>query len=139
MVVECLGGQLGMEFAGLAIHAWAVVVVDAIGDIAGLLDLGEHDAATDGMYTACREVEDIASLDLMVGKDLCDASVLNPLLIFIRGNVLLETGIEMGAFFRLDDIPHLGLAHLAMFALCHLIIGMYLDAQVALGIDELHQ
>ena len=26
-----------------------------------------------------------------------------------------------------------------MFALCHLVIGMYLYAQVALGIDELHQ
>lgn len=30
-------------------------------------------------------------------------------------------------------------AGLAMFALCHLVIGMDLDTQIALGIDELDE
>ena len=45
----------------------------------------------------------------------------------------------MSTFVCLDDIPHLGLAHLAVYTLSHLVVGMHLDAQVALGIDELDQ
>ena len=42
----------------------------------------------------------------------------------------------MGAGVGLDDVPHLRLAHLAMYPLCHLVVRVDLDAQVALGIDE---
>ena len=139
VVVEGLGGEFGVELAGLAIHARTIVVVDAIGDIGGLLDLGEEDAATDGMDTTGREVEDIAGLDLMVGKDLGDGTVFYALLVFIGGYGLFEAGIEGGAGGGLDDVPHLGLAHLAMDALGHLVIRVHLDAEVTLGIDELDQ
>ena len=53
--------------------------------------------------------------------------------------MLLEACIKVGIGGGLDDIPHLGLTHLAMFTLRHLVVGMYLDAQIALGIDELDQ
>ena len=136
VVVEGLGGQFGVQFAGFAVHAGAVVVVDAIGDVAGLLDLGEEDATTDGMNTTGREVEDITGLDLMVGKDLGDSTVFYAFLVLIGGYGLLEAGIEVGSRVCLDDVPHLRLAHLAMDALGHLVIGMHLDAEVTLGIDE---
>ena len=139
MVVEGLGGEFGMELAGLAIHAWAVVVVDAIGDITALLYLCEEDAATDGMDTTGREVEDITGLDLMVGKDLGDGTVFYAFLVFIGGYGLFEAGIEVGTGVGLDDVPHLRLAHLAMDTLGHLVVGMDLDAEVATGIDELDQ
>jgi len=139
MVVEGLGGQFGVEFAGLAVHAGAVVIEDAIGDVAGLLDLGEEDAATDGMDTTSREVEHIAGLDLMVGKDLGDGTVFYAFLVFIGGYGLLEAGIEVGAGVGLDDVPHLRLAHLAMYPLCHLVVRVDLDAEVTLGIDELDE
>ena len=137
--VKGLSGEVCMQLAGLAVHAWAIVVENAVGDIRGLLDFSQQDAATDGMDSACREVEDIACLYLMVGQDFCDRSVLYPLLVFIGCDILFEAGIEVGAFIGLDNIPHLGLAHLAMEALCHIVVGMDLDAQVALGINELHQ
>ena len=139
MEVEGLGGEFGVEFAGLAVHAGAVVVEDAVGDVAGLLDLGEEDATTDGMDTAGGEVEDIAGLDLMVGEDLGDGAVFYAFLVLIGGYGLLEPGIEVGAWVGLDDVPHLGLAHLAMDSLGHLVVGMDLDAEVALGIDELDE
>ena len=139
MEVEGLGSKFGVEFAGLAVHAGAVVVEDAVGDVAGLLDLGEEDATTDGMDTAGREVEDIAGLDLVVGEDLGDGAVFYAFLVLIGGYGLLEAGIEVGARVGLDDVPHLGLAHLAMDTLGHLVVGMDLDAQVATGIDELDQ
>ena len=128
-----------MQFAGLAVHAGAVVVEDAVGDVTGLLDLGEEDATADGMDTAGGEVEDIAGLDLMVGEDLGDGAVFYTFLVFIGGYGLLESGIEVGAGVGLDDVPHLGLAHLAMDTLGHLVVGMDLDAEVATGIDELDE
>ena len=139
MVVEGLGGEFGVELAGLAVHAGAVVVEDAVGDVAGLLDLSEEDTATDGMDTTGREVEHIACLDLMVGQHLGDGTVFYAFLVLIGGYGLLEAGIEVGAGVGLDDVPHLRLAHLAMYPLCHLVVGVHLDAEVALGIDELDQ
>ena len=139
MEVQGLGSQSCVELTGLAIETRAVVVEDAIGDIRGLLDLSEEDAPTDGVHTTGREVEDIARLDLVVGKDLGDGAILNAPLVFVGGNLLFEARIEVGTRVGLDDIPHLGLAHLAMFALGHLIVGVHLNAQVALGIDELDQ
>lgn len=139
MEVEGLGGEFGMELAGLAVHAGAVVVEDTVGDVTGLLDLGEEDATTDGMDTTGREVEYIAGLDLMVCEDLGDGAVFYAFLVLIGGYGLLEAGIEVGAWVGLDDVPHLRLAHLAVDALGHLVVGVDLDAQVALGIDELDQ
>ena len=139
MVVEGLGSQGGMQLTGLAVHARTVVVVDAVGDVAGLLDLGQQDATTDGMNSTGREVEDVASLYGVVGQDFGDGAVLHTLLVFVGRYLLLETSIEVGSLVGTDDIPHLALAHLAVLTLCHLIVGVYLDAQVFLSVDELDQ
>lgn len=60
MIVESLGGEFCMQFPGFAIHTGTVVIVDPVGHVGGLLYLGQHDTATDGMGTACREIEHIA-------------------------------------------------------------------------------
>ena len=139
MVVEGLGSQFGMEFTGLAIHARTVIVVDAIGDIAGLLDLRQENACTDGMNTTGREVEDIARGNLVTCQHLGDGMVLYAFLIFFGGHLATETGIEIATRLSIEDVPHLALTHLTMDALCHLVVGMHLDAEVFLGIDELNQ
>ena len=134
--VEGLGCQGGMELAGLAVHAGAVVVEDAVGDVGGLLDFCEQDAATDGVDAASGEVEHVACLNLVVGEDLGDAAVLYALLVLVGGDVLLEAGIEVGAWVSLDDVPHLGLAHLAVEALRQGIVGVDLYAEVFFCINE---
>ena len=75
----------------------------------------------------------------MPGQYLCDAAVGNASFILFRGDAVLETGIQVAARGGVDDIPHLAFPHLAVFALGHLVVGMHLDTQVLLGIDELHQ
>ena len=139
MKVEGLGCQVCMQRTGLAIHARTVVVENAVGDIARLLDLGQEDAATDGMDTACGEIEDIARLDLVVGKDLSDSAISDATVVFFQGYLQFETGIEMRPFIGPDDIPHLRLTHLTMQPPRHVVVGMDLDAQVALRINELDQ
>ena len=108
--VNGLGSQLGMELAGLAVKTGTVVVEDAVGDIGGLLYLDQTDAATDGMNTTGGEVEDIAFMDFMLGKDLGDGAVVDTLFIFPGGYLLPETGIETGTGLCIEDIPHLGLS-----------------------------
>lgn len=53
-VVNDIGGQFGMQLAGVAVGVVAVVVVDAVGDIGGLLDLGDKTPFADGMYQSGR-------------------------------------------------------------------------------------
>lgn len=69
MKVDGLGCQFGMEFTRLPIKSKTIVIVDAIGDIAGLLYLGQTNATTDGMNTTGRKIEDITLLYFMLGKD----------------------------------------------------------------------
>ena len=106
-IVDGLGSQLGMELAGLAVKTGTVVVEDAVGDIGGLLYLDQTDASTDGMYTSGGEVEDIALVDFMFGKDLGDGAVVDTLFIFLWGYLLSETGIETGTGLGIEDVPHL--------------------------------
>ena len=99
-----------MELAGLAVETGTVVVEDTVGDIGGLLYLDQTDATTDGMDTAGREVEDIAIMDFVFGKDLGDGAVADALLVLLGGYLFPETGIETGAGLGLEDVPHLGLS-----------------------------
>jgi len=105
--VNGLGSQFGMELAGLAVKTGTVVIEDAVGDIGRLLNLDQTDAATDGMDTTGWEVEDIALVDFMLGKDLGDGAVVDTFLIFLRGYLLSETGIETGTGPGIEDVPHL--------------------------------
>ena len=135
--VEGLGGEGCMEFAGSAVHAGTVVVENAVGDVGGLLDLGEEDAAANGVDAAGGEVEDVAGLDLVVGEDFGDRAGGYALLVFGRGDFFLETGVEVSAFFGVDDVPHFGFAHLAVEALGHRVVGVDLNAEVVASVDEL--
>ena len=135
--VNGLGSQFGMELAGLAVKTRTVIVEDAVGDIGGLLYLDQTDAATDGMDTTGRKVEDIALVDFMFGKDLGDGAVVDTLLIFLWRYLLPEAGIEAGTGLGIEDVPHLGLSGFMVLTLCHLVVGMYLYGEVLLGIDDL--
>lgn len=139
VIVECLGSQGCVQLARLTVKSRTIVVEDAVSDIAGLLNLGKTDAATDGMYPTRWQVEDIARMNLVLGKDIDYGSVSHTLGILLRRNLLLEACIQIGTRLAVDDVPHLGLAHLAMLALCHLVIRMHLDAEVGMCVDELDE
>ncbi len=136
-VVKRLCGQRSMQFAWFAVGACSVIVKYAVGDIAALLDFSQKDTSTDGMYTSGRDIEHITSRDFMSGQHFGDTSISNPFFIFIGRYLLFEAGIQMGTRNSIDDIPHFGFTHFAMFALCHFIIGVYLDAQILVCINEL--
>ena len=89
------------------------------------------------MDSACREIEHVATLHFMACQDIGDASVFDTFLEFVFRYWLFESCIEVAAWLRIDDVPHLALTHLIMYACCHLVVGVDLDAEVAFGIDKL--
>ena len=126
-----------MEFAWFAIKSWTIVVEDAVGDVRGLLYLCEFYASTDGMYSSGWEIEDIAFVYLMLCKDFADGTIGYSLFVFLWGYLLLKACIEIGARFRIEDIPHLGFTEFVVLTLCHLIIRMHLNGEVFVGFDNL--
>ena len=84
-----------MEFSWFTIESRTVVVEDAVGDVRGLLYLCEFYASTDGMYSSGWEIEDIAFVYLMLGKDFADGAVSNAFFVFLWCYLLLEACIEI--------------------------------------------
>ena len=122
-----------MEFTWFAVKSRTVVIIDAVGDVRGLLYLCELDASTDSVYSSGWEIEDIALVYLMLCKNFTDCAVGYSLFVFLWCYLLLEACIEIGARFRIEDIPHLGFAEFVVLSLCHLIIRMHLNGEVFVG------
>ena len=136
-IVNSLCCQFGMKFTGLAVKSGTVVVENAVSDIRGLLDFGQTYATTDGMDPTGRQVEDIVFVNLMTGEDFSNSAISHSLTVFLWGNLLLESGIKAGSWFSIEDVPHLGLPELVVLTESHLVIGMYLDGEILMGIDNL--
>ena len=126
-----------MEFAWFAIESRTVVIENAIGDVRGLLYLCELDASTDSVYSTRWEIEDIAFVHFVPCKDFADGTVGYSLFVFLWGYLLLKACIEIGARFRIEDIPHLGFSEFVVLTLCHLIIRMHLNGEVLVSFNDL--
>ena len=128
-----------MQLTRFAVLVKAVVVVDAVGDIRGLLDFYQIAAVEDGVYASCWNEETVAVADFVFGQCVADGLVFNHLLVFFGGELHLQTIIETGTRLRVQDIPHLSLATGLSLAAGCFVRGMYLDAQVPMGINELDE
>ena len=137
--VDGLRCELGMQLARLAVHARPIVVVDAVGHVAALLDFGQEDTATDGVDASCRDIKYISWSDFVSGEDFDDGVVLYAIAKLVLADFPLKSGEETGSRSCVYHVPHLRLASLAMDAAGHLVIGVNLYAQVALGVNELDE
>ena len=129
-----------MELARLAVQAQAAVVVDAVGDVGRLLDLGDEAAAADGVDASGREEEHVAGMHVVAGQHLGDGAVRDALLVFLGRDFLGHAGEQVRARLRIDHIPHFGLSLGAVVP--HggqLVVRMDLHGQVGEGVDELDQ
>ena len=79
-----------MKLTWLAVETQTPVVIDAVGDVRGLLDFCDEAASADGVDTSCREEEYIAGLYFEIGEDIRDSVVLHSLYILFRSDFLRE-------------------------------------------------
>ena len=139
LVINRILRLLRVQLARLAVQSGTVVIVDAVGDVGGLLDLRQEAAAADGMDAAGGQEEDVAGSDGMLRQHLGDAVFRHQADVVVGGDPLLQTGNQFCAGFGADHVPHLRLAAAAV-ALCgQLVVRMDLDAEVALRVDEFDQ
>ena len=54
-------------------------------------------------------------------------------------DLVLEAVEKLRTLVAVHDVPHLGLAVLALDPLCVVVIGVYLHREVILGVDELDE
>ena len=138
-VVDALGSLLGVELAIVAILVLALEVVDAIGNIAGLLNLDNETACSDGMDSAGRDKEAVVFLHVILSQSIGDGIILHHLLVLLRSNLHLQAIVKLGIRLAWQRIPHLGLAALLTLLLGNFVIRMYLDRKVGIGIDKLDE
>ncbi len=139
VVVDALGSKLGVQFAWTAEVVVAVEVVDAIGDIAGLLDFCKEATGANGMDAACGQEEAVALVDGIAGNSIDDGFLADHPLVFVGGDVLFQSAKQRGLGLRGHEIPHLGFSALASLTMCYLVGGMHLNGQVVACIDELDE
>ena len=138
-VVNALGSFLGVELAIVAILVLTLEVVDAIGNIAGLLNLDNETACSDGVDSAGRDKEAVTFLHVILSQGIGDGIILHHLLVLLRSNLNLQAVVELGIRLAWQRIPHLGLAAFLTLLLGNFIIRMHLDREVAVGIDKLDE
>ncbi len=136
--VDHIEGQAGMQLARLAPVIDPVPVVDPVGDIGGLLDLGQQHPRTDGVDPPGGHEVDIAGRDGLVMEDLLQGPLVEMFQVGLPVHLPVEPGDQLSAI-RLHDIPHLGLPEGVMPFAGGFIVGMHLDAEEVTGVDELDQ
>lgn len=140
IVVDGLLGLLDVQFAGLSVKTQATIVIDPVGQVGCLLDLGDEGPGPDGVDAAGREEEHIAGSDPVACKHVGDGVFVDSLLIFIGSDPLGQTAQQMGSLVGSDHIPHLGLAfHPRMGLRGKLVVRVDLDRQVASSVDKFDQ
>ena len=138
-IVDTLRSQLCMELTVIAVLILTLEIIDTVGHIGGLLDLGNKAACTNGMDTTSRDKEYIALTDFITSQCIGNRVVLHHLLILFGGYLLFQTVVKLGAWCRFQNVPHLSLTTTFPLAMGRLVSRMYLDGQILTGIDEFNQ
>ena len=128
-----------MELTIVAFLVLAFVVVDTISDIAGLLDLGDKRAFTDGVNTTGRNKEAVVGMNLILLQGIDDRPVVHHPGVFLGSDGFFQSHAQRSARIRLQGVPHLCLAHGLSLPVCRLVIRMNLNGEILSGVDKLHE
>ena len=99
-----------MEFAIVPVLVLTLKVVDAIGNVGGLLDFSNKTARTNGMNTPRRDEEYVTLMDFVASQGIGDGIVIDHRLVLFWRDFLFQAVIELCAGSRFERIPHLGLS-----------------------------
>ena len=132
--VEDFQRFIDVEGPGFAIHHPAVII-EAVGDVAGFLDLDQGDAFADRVDGAGGDEEGVAFFDLNKVEKVHDAVIRQSEEDFVFGGFPAESDIEPSARFGGDDMPHLGLAEVMLDLLRIIVVGMNLNREVGFRVD----
>ena len=129
-----------MQLAVVAILVLALEVVNAVGDIAGLLYLRHKASLAYGVNSARGNEEDITLPHVVPGQSLSDGTVIHHGLILLRGEGFGKAVVEERVWsLWFESVPHLRLAPWLAMPAGNLVIGVYLYGEVLMGVYELYE
>ena len=67
LIVDGLLSLLDVQLTWVSLRILTTIVIDAVGDVAGLLNLCKEGACTYGMQTTCRQEEEVALMGFVAG------------------------------------------------------------------------
>ena len=139
VVVHNVQALLDVQRAGLAIVAQAVVIVYAVGHVAGLLGFQNERTGLDGVHGTGVDLEEVALVDGRLVQQLAPAAPLDHLREFgaVVGALPHD---DRGTRLAIEHVPALALAEAAVLMLGGVrVIGMHLDREVAVRVEDLDE
>ena len=127
-----------MKVPGLSVLETAVIV-ETIGGVAVLLDLQKQGPFSDRMDRAGGDVEKVAFMNRELPEQIIPPSFPDHLFQLLAGPGVMSDD-DVSILITVQDIPALGFSQTALFvAEGVIVVGMDLDAQVVVGIDDFYQ
>ena len=129
-----------VERPGLAVGADAAPVVDPEGGVGHLLDLGQHHPRADRVDRPGRDQDAVArpgreAVQQRLDRRPAASAAAN----VVPGDARPQPGVDQAARLGVDDHPGLGLAVVVGQAPAALVVGVDLDREDLLGVEELDQ
>jgi hypothetical protein len=121
-----------MQSPGLALIVQSPKIIDAVGRIAALLDLGQQESCTDGVNTAGGYIEHIAWLDLRPVNHLHETARTDAFCKVLTVVAYHKAVVEASPRFGTKNHPHFGFAQgaFADHPLGLFIVGMHLQGKI---------
>jgi len=127
-----------MKFAGFPVLQ-ASIVIETIGGVAVLLDFQKQGSLSDGMDSACRDIEKISLVDGKLSEKLIPSAIPDHLFQLLAGFGPVSDD-DVRVLLAVQDIPALRFPLSSLLvAESVIIIWMHLNTEVVVGIQNFYQ
>mgnify|MGYP001200354854 CR=1 FL=1 len=139
-MVDGLESPLEIEWAWLSVGSDTSPVVEPVGQVAGLLDLGQHDPFADGVDGAGGHDDALAGSGLEAGHARIDVAGVEGGCQLLGSGSRAEPDPQSAARPAGEDVPGFGLAPLSLVvSRGDFIVGVNLQREPVGGVEELDQ
>ena len=125
-----------MKLTGLSVLSETAVIVNSVGCVGVLLNLGEKYALAYCVHCARLDEENIALLDLDSVAYAHHLVALSGFFEFFNRNIAVESEDKLCVGLTIKNVPCFGLAVFAFNAHCIFVIGMNLNRKISLCVNE---
>ena len=127
-----------MQLSGLAVTQ-SVIIIHPVGNIAALLGLKKQCTALNGMYGTGIDLDKVTGLNGDLTDEFPPSALMDHLLQFFL-RLRIVSGYQRSILLAIQDEPALGLTQGSVLMNLRIrIIGMYLDTEIVLRINDLDQ
>ena len=128
-----------MQFPRIAVFVPAVVIVDAVGDVGGLLDFGNEATFPDGMDGTGRDEKAVSFFHFFSVQYFRQCVVVEFGQVFRLVGVFVETHEQLCIRIGIHDVPHFSFSVCIVAFFSNCIVGMNLDGKIVAGINVFNQ